>query len=37
MTGASVLERTGRTGLVVVVGGPDDWAAIPGNRLEIGV
>jgi rhodanese-related sulfurtransferase len=37
MTGASVLERTGRTGLVVVVGGPDDWAAIPGNRLETGV
>jgi hydroxyacylglutathione hydrolase len=36
MTGASVLERIGRTS-VVVVGGPDDWAAIPGNRLEISV
>jgi glyoxylase-like metal-dependent hydrolase (beta-lactamase superfamily II)/rhodanese-related sulfurtransferase len=35
MTGASVLERTGRTGLSVVVGGPDDWAAMPANRLEI--
>jgi hydroxyacylglutathione hydrolase len=35
MTGASVLERTGRTAVVVVVGGPDDWATIPGNRLEI--
>jgi hydroxyacylglutathione hydrolase len=35
MTGASVLERTGRTGVSVVVGGPDDWAAMPANRLEI--
>jgi hydroxyacylglutathione hydrolase len=35
MTGASLLERNGRTGLAVVVGGPDEWAAIPGNRLVI--
>jgi hydroxyacylglutathione hydrolase len=35
MTGASVLERTGRNDLAVVVGGPDDWAAMPGNRLAI--
>ena len=35
MTGASLLERTGRTGLAVVVGGPDEWAALPGNRLVI--
>jgi hydroxyacylglutathione hydrolase len=35
MTGASVLERIGRTGVTAVEGGPDDWAAMPGNRLVI--
>jgi rhodanese-related sulfurtransferase len=26
-TAASILERAGRPGVAVVVGGPDDWAA----------
>jgi len=34
MTGASLLERAGRTELNVVDGGTDAWAALPGNRLE---
>jgi rhodanese-related sulfurtransferase len=33
MTGASVLERAGRRGLAVLVGGPADWSALPGHRL----
>jgi glyoxylase-like metal-dependent hydrolase (beta-lactamase superfamily II) len=33
-TAASLLERAGRTDLSIVVGGPDDWAATTGNRLE---
>jgi len=36
MTAASLLERDGRSGLTVVEGGPDDWAAVPGHRLETG-
>ena len=36
MTGASLLERAGRTELTVVDGGTDAWAALPGNRLESG-
>jgi hydroxyacylglutathione hydrolase len=36
MTGASLLERAGRTELSVVDGGTDAWAALPGNRLEPG-
>jgi hydroxyacylglutathione hydrolase len=36
MTGASLLERAGRTELTVVDGGTDAWAALPGNRLEPG-
>jgi hydroxyacylglutathione hydrolase len=36
MTAASLLERVGRTELAVVVGGPEDWAAVPGNRLAVG-
>ena len=36
MTGASVLERAGRADLVVVIGGPEDWAAATGRELESG-
>lgn len=36
MTAASLLERRGRSDLGVVVGRPDDWAALPGRRLEVG-
>jgi rhodanese-related sulfurtransferase len=36
MTGASVLEQTGHTDLVVVVGGPQDWAAATGHALATG-
>lgn len=36
MTAASLLERSGRTGLAVVEGGPEDWAAGPGHRLLAG-
>ncbi|MET8622793.1 MBL fold metallo-hydrolase [Kitasatospora sp. NPDC004669] len=34
MTAASVLERAGRTGVAVLVGGPADYAAARGERLE---
>lgn len=34
MTGASLLERAGRTDLAVIDGGTGAWAALPGNRLE---
>jgi hydroxyacylglutathione hydrolase len=33
-TAASLLERAGRTDLSIVVGGPDDWVAATGHRLE---
>jgi hydroxyacylglutathione hydrolase len=36
MTAASLLERDGRSALTVVEGGPEDWAAVPGRRLEVG-
>lgn len=36
MTGASILERSGRDGLAVVRGGTDAWAAIAGHRLQTG-
>jgi rhodanese-related sulfurtransferase len=26
ITAASMLERTGRTGMAVLIGGPDEWA-----------
>jgi len=35
MTGASLLERSGREDLTVVVGGPDGWVA-PGRSLQVG-
>ena len=35
-TAASLLERHGRTGTAVVVGGPDDWSSNNGHRLETG-
>jgi hydroxyacylglutathione hydrolase len=34
MTGASVLEQTGRTDVHVLDGGPDDWSAANGRELE---
>src|SRR5262249_38178088 len=36
MTGASVLEQAGHSELAVLVGGPDDWAAISGRALATG-
>jgi glyoxylase-like metal-dependent hydrolase (beta-lactamase superfamily II)/rhodanese-related sulfurtransferase len=36
MTGASVLERSGRDNLSVLVGGPVDWAATTGLALATG-
>jgi glyoxylase-like metal-dependent hydrolase (beta-lactamase superfamily II)/rhodanese-related sulfurtransferase len=36
MTGASLLEHAGRTDLVVVVGGPQDWEAATGRDLATG-
>ncbi len=34
LTAATVLERSGRTDLSVLVGGPDDWATAAGRSLE---
>ena len=34
MTAASLLERAGHTGLTVLAGGPDDYAAAHGTRLR---
>jgi len=34
MTAASLLERTGRTGIAVLVGGPDGWAEAHGTPLD---
>jgi hydroxyacylglutathione hydrolase len=34
MTGASLLQRAGRSDLTVLVGGPGDWAAATGRPLE---
>ena len=36
MTAATLLERTGRRDLAVLVGGPDDWADTTGRRLQQG-
>ncbi|MFH8386817.1 rhodanese-like domain-containing protein [Kitasatospora sp. NPDC018058] len=36
MTAASILERAGHTGLAVLQGGPDDYAAAQGERLAEG-
>jgi len=36
MTAATLLERAGRRDLAVLVGGPDDWAAATGRRLQEG-
>jgi glyoxylase-like metal-dependent hydrolase (beta-lactamase superfamily II)/rhodanese-related sulfurtransferase len=36
ITGASLLERAGRTDLSVVLGGPADWAAATGRALAVG-
>jgi glyoxylase-like metal-dependent hydrolase (beta-lactamase superfamily II)/rhodanese-related sulfurtransferase len=36
MTGASLLERAGATGVAVLDGGPDDWSAAHGVALETG-
>jgi len=33
MTGASLLERTGRTDIAVLAGGPNDWSAAVGKPL----
>jgi rhodanese-related sulfurtransferase len=35
-TAASVLERAGRPGVAVTVGGPQDWAAATGEPLVTG-
>ncbi len=35
MTAVSLLERSGRRDLAVVVGGPGDWAADSGQQLEV--
>jgi rhodanese-related sulfurtransferase len=36
MTGASLLERAGRSGVAVMVGGPEDWKAATGHDLAVG-
>jgi len=36
MTGASLLEGAGATGVAVLAGGPEDWAEIHGVPLELG-
>jgi glyoxylase-like metal-dependent hydrolase (beta-lactamase superfamily II)/rhodanese-related sulfurtransferase len=36
MGAASLLARAGRQDVAVLVGGPDDWAAATGRRLEAG-
>jgi rhodanese-related sulfurtransferase len=35
-TAASILERAGRPGVAVAVGGPEDWAAGTGQPLATG-
>ena len=34
MTAASLLERSGRTGIAVLIGGPDEWADAHGTPLD---
>ncbi len=36
MTATTLLERAGRRDLAVLAGGPDDWAAATGRRLQQG-
>ena len=36
MTAASLLERAGRTGMAVLIGGPDEWAEAHGTPLDSG-
>lgn len=36
MTAASLLARAGRTDVAVVLGGPEDWSASTGQRLDAG-
>ena len=36
VTAASLIERTGRTDLAVIIGGPEDWATVSGSRIEVG-
>lgn len=36
MTAASILAAGGREDLAVAAGGPADWAAASGRRLETG-
>jgi len=33
MTGASLIERTGRRDVAVLTGGPDDWSVVTGEPL----
>jgi rhodanese-related sulfurtransferase len=35
-TAASLLERAGRTGVSILVGGPADWATATGRSLQTG-
>lgn len=35
-TAASLLERTGHSDVLLMPGGPDDWAQITGGALEVG-
>jgi hydroxyacylglutathione hydrolase len=35
-TAASVLERAGLTGTAILPGGPEDWAQVTGQPLEVG-
>lgn len=34
MTAASMLERSGRTDMAVLIGGPDEWADAHGTSLD---
>jgi hydroxyacylglutathione hydrolase len=36
MSAASLLVRSGRTDVSVLAGGPDDWAAATGEKLQVG-
>jgi hydroxyacylglutathione hydrolase len=36
MGAASLLARAGRTDLAILTGGPDDWAAATGQKLQVG-
>ena len=36
VTAASLIERTGRSDLTVIIGGPEEWATVSGNSIEVG-